>query len=299
MVTDSLDFEGGLQFCCARQLLTASRWYQGDVYSWLWYSFCITTFITLVVIAGLSYRAGVWTLSPDYVVKFFWIQFFLTAVQDSIWLLICPKTDTTQNHLEYTQWWKALWHCDFQLIHHADSSISFWCLLCHINYFRCVQYPDYIRAAFIYETAYFKMYNFFAQVMRVALTCIIGSVYSSRFLVLLLSAYSLSLWRAETTDFKDTFQDFRLTVHIMNRSIAFVLATWLIFFCISCAQNETVQFLFSDSIHWVKQLDSCPMTGELCTEYSFIYLVTFSLTAWFLVAVLNFVTSNWNCSSVT
>ena len=74
------------------------------------------------------------------------------------------------------------------LIHHADSSISFWCLLCHINYFRCVQYPDYIRAAFIYETAYFTMYNFFAQVMRVALTCIIGSVYSSRFLVLLLSA---------------------------------------------------------------------------------------------------------------
>jgi len=134
------------------------------------------------------------------------------------------------------------------MLHHADSSISSWCLLCLINSFRCVQSSDKIKAAFIYETAYFTLHNFFAQVMRVALTCIIGSVYSSRFLVLLLSAYSLSLWRAETTDFKDTFQDFRLTAHIMNRSIVFVLATWLIFFCISCAQKETVQFLFSDSM---------------------------------------------------
>ena len=195
------------------------------------------------------------------------------------------------------------------MLHHADFSISSWCLLCHINYFRCVQSSDNIKAAFIYETDYFTLYNFFTQVMRVAWTCIIGSVYSSRFLVLSLSAYSLSLWRESRNDWfflplsrygdKDTFQDFRLTAHIMNRSIAFVLATWLIFFCISCAQNETVQFLFSDSIHWVKQLDSGPMTGELCTEYSFIYLVTFSLTAWFLITALNFVTSNLHCSSVT
>ena len=127
--------------------------------------------------------------------NFFWIQFLLTVVQDSIWLLICSKTATKQNHLEYTQWWKALWHCDFQLsfshlhflefylsnegvqffcwvrqlregsplfynfvaygmnqIHHADFSISFWCLLFHINYFRCAQSSDNIKTVFIYET---------------------------------------------------------------------------------------------------------------------------------------------------
>jgi len=103
--------------------------------------------------------------------------------------------------------------------------------------------------SWLYQSSFY--HNFFAQVMRVSLTCIVGSVYSSRFLVLLRSAYSLSLWRTETTDFKDTFQEFRLTAQIMNRSIAFhVLATLLIFLFISCAQKETWSSCFPIPYEW-------------------------------------------------
>jgi len=41
------------------------------------------------------------------------------------------------------------------------------------------------------------------------------------------------------------------------------------------------------------------MTETLRTEYSFIYLVKLSLTAWFLMAELKFITSQLRCSSVT
>ena len=44
--------------------------------------------------------------------------------------------------------------CGMNQIHHAHSSVLFWCLLFHINYFRCVQSSDNIEAAFIYKTAY-------------------------------------------------------------------------------------------------------------------------------------------------
>ncbi len=40
------------------------------------------------------------------------------------------------------------------------------------------------------------------------------------------------------------------------------------------------------------------MTETRRTEYSFIYLVKLSLTAWFLMAALKFVTSHLRCSSV-
>jgi hypothetical protein len=55
----------------------------------------------------------------------------------------------------------------------------------------------------------------------------------------------------------------------------------------------------SDCIYWLQHLYSGSMTETLRTEYSFIYLVKLSLTASFLMAALNFVSSYLRCSSVT
>ncbi len=98
-----------------------------------------------------------------------------------------------------------------------------------------------------------------------------------------------------------TFQDFLLTAQIMNGRIAIfhVITTFLHSFLPHLFRLKLCSSCCSDCIYWLQQLYSGSMTETLRTEYSFIYLVKLSLTAWFLMAALRFVTSHLRCSSVT
>ena len=93
----------------------------------------------------------------------------------------------------------------------------------------------------------------------------------------------------------DTLQEFPLTAHIYDEEDRIIFTGLSYSFSLHLYRTRLCSSLFSDGIHWVQQLHFkgsarqwTTWQEKLRTEYSSIYLVKLSLTAWFLMAALNF-----------